>query len=316
MPSDPRWPDLLTAPDSAAARPVATPRHRSAGSSGAEPTPHADKILAAWLAGVLALMLGTGAGLAWIALAIIPRSTAPPATRTALAVVTDSHGRMVAGALLAVDSRGADCLLLPGDLTVDVPGEGRTSLAAAVSRSGGTAAAGLAQAVGVRVDGTWVIGEQELAELVEAVGGVQIAVSESARGPGAVGSTGREAQVLTGQQAAVYATARETGESEEQRLHRFGAVFYALMEALPDDGERRAAALRDVQPQQATTLPLPAVRQLLAALHERADAEEFADVMLPMASSSASGGLGVDHARLAALLVGRRPLAAARISDV
>ena len=175
-------------------------------------------------------------------------SASPPVVTpqgTVLVVLDDGAGGLAASSILAVDDAGAVSVLIPGSLLVDVPGAGRRPLSGAVSASPTAPAEALSDALQVRIDGTWRLSLTGLAQLVDAAGGIVVDVDTALDVDGVSVQAGA-GQRLTGDQAAVVASALADGELEERRLARFQSVLVAVLAGLPDGEqliEERLAAL-------------------------------------------------------------------------
>ena len=195
---------------------------------------------------VVALVL---AAVAWAVLANRggkPDGGAPPPaaarTQTTLLLqVVDSGGQTVAASLLAHDTSGQGTgfgSLVPSGLLVQAAGLGAVSFGSTSTTGGaGTGSAALSDALGVLVDGGWLLSQSSFGALVDSVGGVDVNVDEDIQQPttggGSVLLIKSGQQHLSGTQAAAYATHADAGAPEQARLARFSSVLSALLAKLP-----------------------------------------------------------------------------------
>lgn len=152
---------------------------------------------------------------------------------TVLMQVAASDGSAAVSALLAHDSgshRGVE-LLVPGQLIANVCGYGTEPFADVLGQTNGAAVSQqtLSSLLGdVTIDGSWVLTEAQLAQLVDLVHGVPV-----------------DGGTQTGQQAVAYATrvASRTEDASVQ-LARTQQVIDALLRKLPTSTAAVAADLR------------------------------------------------------------------------
>jgi hypothetical protein len=168
----------------------------------------------------------------------------PAATRTQgtlLLQVVDSGGQTVAASLLAHDSTGQGTgfgALVPSGLLVQSAGLGAVSFGSTSTTGGaGTGSAALSDALGVIVDGGWLLSQTSFGALIDSVGGVDVNVDEdiqtTATDGGSVLLIKAGQQHLSGTQAAAYATHLDAGAPEQARLARFSSVLSAMLAKLP-----------------------------------------------------------------------------------
>jgi hypothetical protein len=174
----------------------------------------------------------------------VSRPTAPSAQvqRTLLFQVTDKEGLAVANVLLASGgaANGGSQIYLSPILLVPVPLP--TPLQSTVGASDTLQArTGVSMLLGVRVDAAVAFNRLALAALVDAVGGVPIAVRDSVRVTDSTGKTIETvplgARTLDGVNAATYALTLQPGESQAVRMRRFAEVMERVLASLPDDVE-------------------------------------------------------------------------------
>ncbi|WP_198950175.1 LCP family protein, partial [Kineosporia sp. A_224] len=135
-------------------------------------------------------------------------------------------------------------------------------------------------ALGVRLDGAWVLSPVGLAGLVDAAGGVQVDVDDSAGAAGAglpPGSTR-----LNGAQAVAYATTLAANEQAEARLSRFQQVLAAVVLALPAAEDRLAAVVTGLAAESAGTVPATTVADLLLSVRDAAAGVPLAGTIVPL----------------------------------
>jgi hypothetical protein len=241
----------------------------------------------------------------------------PPSQRTLLFQVTDKDGLAVANVLLATGGavNGGSRIYLSPILLVPTPLP--MPLESTVGASDTLQArTGVSMLLGIRVDAAVAFNRLALAALVDAVGGVPIAVRESVRITDAAGKTIESvplgARTLPGVSAAAYALALQPGEQQSVRMRRFGEVMERVLAELPDDIESmrqlvlslgslaKSTATNDelvdtlmlVQAEAATgtsvqvVLPVVTVRSGRAAVMQRPEGPELVDSLLPEARLS------------------------------
>ena len=139
------------------------------------------------------------------------------------------HGRELGAARRACWRRGGSCS------TSAAPG--RRPCRRRSRRPTPTAAAAVADTLGVRVDGAWRLSSKGLAKLVDSVGGVRVDTEVKVGAPTA--SSCRAAARRTGCDGdgggASSPTRTPRGPAEAQKLARFYAVLDGVLLALPDD---------------------------------------------------------------------------------
>ena len=142
------------------------------------------------------------------------------------------------GALMIDDPANASAasVLVPSRLFVEGPTPDGIPFGDTVLL-GNDAAPGtaLADTLDVIVDNTWQVSDAMLAALVEDVGGVLVDVDVDVVKDDKVVLAAGDGQLLTGDQAVLYANYLGNGEVEEARLARFGNVVDQLMRRLPDN---------------------------------------------------------------------------------
>ena len=250
------------------------------------------------LAGVVVIGLLVAAGAAWVARGgpAAPAPAAPPAAPasvTLLVGVTGDDG-LTSVALLGADASTAVSLLLPGDVLVDDGAAGLTRLSDPEAVAPDDTGDAVADALGVRVDGAWILTSAGLAGLVDAAGGVRVDV-DRATTAGAVevpAGPGR----LTGAQAAVHVTSMPAGEPVQARLSRFQAVLAGVLAGLPAAPDRLAAVLTGLGAQSSASLPGDRIAALLGAVRAAGGGGPLAGTVVPLRPVEATAGLAAAQA--------------------
>ncbi|MGL5857321.1 MAG: LCP family protein [Angustibacter sp.] len=208
-----------------------------------------------WIAiGLVLALVAAAAGWAVLRSAgQAPESNRPASTSAApqrlLAVVLSAERQVTGVSLLAAGPGGAQHILVPSRLLLDVPGAGRMPLSQALAVGAQAPTAAVADALGVRVAGSWQLDSDALAALVDAVGGVDVDVDvdvPASRSKGAaILVPAGDGQKLEGELAARYAELLLDEEPETSRSARQERVLTAVLAALPvDAGARRTLLAR------------------------------------------------------------------------
>lgn len=167
---------------------------------------------------------------------------AGPTRSTVLVQLRDATGAAVGSALLVADpAHGSGVsVLVPSNLRVDVTGQGLEPFGDVAKLVGpGAARDSLAELLGVRVDGSWVLDPITFGSLVDEVGGLDMTVASPVKDGGHVVVAAGNVR-LSGAQAFDYLAAVGTGTSAAQE--RFSQVLDALLGKMPNTG----ATARDV----------------------------------------------------------------------
>lgn len=228
----------------------------------------------------------------------VAHATAPrPAQQSLLLVVRGQDGRAVESALLAHDpaTHSGAALLVPSAVAADLPGHGSMTLAD-TTRFGSVdlPAETLGDLLGVTIGGTWTLSTDDLATLVDRVGGVSVDVdvdvtATDRSGAQVVVVPHGNGQHLTGIQAVDFATHLEPGEEEQARLARFDAVLSAVVAALPSDAAGVTSRLTGLVDAHRASVGGPVVAGLLASLSadDRAGNLSFDDLPVQQSGSGA-----------------------------
>ncbi|WP_380167667.1 LytR C-terminal domain-containing protein [Jannaschia sp. R86511] len=207
-----------------------------------------------------------------------PQADGADAQRTVAMALADAEGVVTSAALLGADADRLSTLLLPGEVLLTVADAGDRTLAQAAVLGPEAVRRGLEDTLLLRVDTAVLLEPQQLATLVDGVGGVVVDVATQVVTDSVVVGAGED-QRLTGAQAVAYAGLQVDGEPPEAALARFGAVLGALVAALPPDaeaaGEALAAASVTAAGEPGTLAPA------VAAAAERAAAGSTEAVVLP-----------------------------------
>jgi anionic cell wall polymer biosynthesis LytR-Cps2A-Psr (LCP) family protein len=237
--------------------------------------------------------------------------------RTLLVQVTGPDGVAASSALVGVTAREetSSVVLVPSGLLVDVAGTGNIPFGETVTLPEPSAPAqALTDLLGVRVDDSWVLSQEGLAALVDAVGGVQAAVdvdvvTTNEKGEETVVARAGSQQ-LGGEAAAAYATYLAEGEPEQARLARFDDVLSGLLAALPEDRQGVVAAVDATGDGARSTLEPNAIATRLAGMAAAARAESLVSDVLPVTeidTGSSVTSYGIDSGQVAAMMRSRFP---------
>jgi hypothetical protein len=208
--------------------------------------------------------------------------------------------------VVAVDGVGAVSVLLPGVLAV-AGGGGTVPLSATLGAGGPSGCArAVSDALGVRVDGAWVVTSAGLAALVDTQGGVVVDVDQEVRSGGALVAAGNS-QRLVGAQAAAFAALHLPSEPPEAELARFSAVLSGVVTALPAEAGTLSAELSGLGPDSVSTLAPSALVDFLLALRGHASEAGLAGTVLATRPAAAgdTGTVTPDGAALARLVAGQ-----------
>jgi len=248
------------------------------------------RIGAAGVAGILAAAAVVAVAVGFGVHKATSHHSKPSRTQTTMLFsLVGSDGSSVGSVLLAHDSathQGVE-LLVPARTLSEVCGFGSEQLGRVLSLPDGQRLS--AQAVsnmlgGVTVDGSWRLTTDELARLVNIVGGVTVDVDANViktvgkrrvlylrKGPG---------QTLTGSNALLYATFIAGGEDSTGSLPRLQAVLDALFAKLPSDPSAAGKLVASVGADAGSTLGQRRLGALLTGL--AADDKSSSGGVLPI----------------------------------
>ena len=246
-----------------------------------------------------------------------PTAAGPAKQQTLLVQVTGADGTAAASALVGTTASddSAVAVLVPSRLNVDVAGSGDMPFGETTTLGDPTApAAALTDLLGVRVRDTWTLSTDGLAALVDAVGGVQVAVDvdvvQTAPNGDQTVVVRQGNQLLKGKAAAAYATYLGDQEPEQARLARFDDVLSALVAKLPEDATGIGAFLAHAGKGSASTLDQQALAGRLAIMRAAAGKSALVSDVLPVTEIDTGGTVpsyGLDAGQAAATMRSRFP---------
>ncbi|MGN6612199.1 MAG: LCP family glycopolymer transferase [Angustibacter sp.] len=246
--------------------------------------------------------------------------TAPPATAASsaptqqvVALAIARGGQLTGVSLLAAgaDDGDAQQVLVPSRLLLDVPGAGRMPVAQSLAPGASAPGAAIADALEIKLAGTWVLDAAQLATLVDELGGVTVDVDvdvpkDGREGAALLASAGA-GQHLGGTQAAAYATLLVGDEPEAARLARQERVVTAMLAALPTDAAQRRAMVVGLAGAP-KGLVLASVLDVTAALHDPAARQALGSTVVSVHEIDTGGAVsayGLDSAAAATMVQGR-----------
>lgn len=194
-------------------------------------------------------------------------------------------GEATASAVLADDpSRGTAAMItVPSATVVNTPGAGPVPLGRLmVSDGAGASRDALAQLIGVKLDGSWVVSEPVLEGLVSIVGGVDLAADAEVRGPDGKVLVPAGPSKVSGPQARAYAALRIPGEPPARGAERFGRVLVAVLKVLPAETDLVAGLLRNLANVADPSLPDARLAELLTSMAKAVQAQQFKSADLPV----------------------------------
>lgn len=171
----------------------------------------------------------------------------------------------------------------------------------------GAAGRAIADALDLRVDGTWVLTPAGLTSLVDAVGGITVDVTTAISSDLVAVPVG-SAQRLNGAQAAAYAAYLASGEPEPARSARIAQVLSGLFTSLPSSTGDMSARLAAAADGSRSTLEQEDLAGRLVAIVKHAAAGEYAATVLPVTEIAAGDDTvlyGLDDAEAAPMLKAR-----------
>lgn len=267
-----------------------------------------------WLAAAAAAVLLVAGG--GFALTHRGGRTAAPTTaatsvpgQQVVALAIARGGQLTGVSLLAAGAAGdAQQVLVPSRLLLDVPGAGRMPVAQSLAPGASAPGAAIADALEIKLAGTWVLDAAQLATLVDELGGLTLDVDvdvpkDGREGAALLASAGAD-QHLNGTQAAAYATLLVGDEPEAARLARQERVVTALLAALPTDAAQRRAMVVGL-----TGAPkgpvLASVLDVTGALHDPAARQTLGSTVVPVHEIDTGGAVsayGLDSAAAATMV--------------
>jgi len=253
------------------------------------------------VAGIAAIVLAVAIVGAAIGFGVHSATSGGPSTKdaqtTVLVTLQGDDGNATASLLAAHDTQqkqGVE-LLVPSRLITDVCGFGTQPFGQIIGLPGGSRLASrtLSQVLGgVTVDGTWTFSKQQLARLVDAVGGVTVDVDtdvlQQQGGSTLVVVPAGKAQHLNGSRATAFASYQGSGEDATAVLTRTQSVFQAMVDALPTKPDDAAKVLASAGVQ--ATVPLDTLATLLTSLARDDKGNALLPVVLPNKPIDTGGG--------------------------
>ncbi len=221
-----------------------------------------------------------------------PQAAAPVVTGPDNVVLLQITGADGAGAVaLLGDQHGSAgaVVLLPTQLAVD-GGSGGVSLQRAATLPGSASADGVADALGIRVDGTWTLTVGGLAALVDRVGGVDADVDVQVK-QGDVIKIPAGQQHLDGVAAAAYATYAVPREPAQAQLARLDTVLEAVIGGFADKPAAAVQQIAALGPSSQSSLPLARLGTVMAHLHALDAADNLTYRSLPVHDLDAGTGI-------------------------
>lgn len=197
-----------------------------------------------------------------------------------------ADGTTTASAVLADDpARGTASMMTVASVTiVNTAGAGPMPIADVMVNDGaGASRDALAQLMGVKLNGSWVVSEPVLQGLVDMVGGIELNADAEVKGAdGAVLLPAGPSANVRGAAARAYAALRINGEPPARGAERFGRVLQGVLKVLPDDPAYVADVLRNLANIADPSLPDNRLAQVLTSMAKAVQAQKFKSADLPV----------------------------------
>jgi hypothetical protein len=281
--------------------PVAVGRPKSRRELRAERKRQQRKRLGA--AGIAALVIGgvaVAAGVTFGVNQVTKDDDAPErGQETVLLSLAGSDGTAVNSTLLAHDSRAGRGieLLMPARVLTEVCGFGNQQLGDILGLPDGqrVSRSAVSQLLGgVTIDGSWVLTTDQLARLVDEVGGITAdvdvnVIQQRPNGSRVLVVQRGQDQRLTGPEAATYATYAVSGEGAAGNLVRLQGVIDGLLAALPTDAKAVERLVASLGKDGASTLGAERLGELLSGLATDARNDAVLPSDLPVQKVDAGG---------------------------
>jgi anionic cell wall polymer biosynthesis LytR-Cps2A-Psr (LCP) family protein len=218
---------------------------------------------------------------------VVTHGGSGPRSQVTLLMQVQAPDRTAAGSiLLAADPSSKQGLevLIPSRLITDVCGYGSQNFGNILALPNGASASRAALSTvlgGVTIDGSWIVSERDLTNLVNEVGGVDVDVNttvvQHTTGGGGRILVAPGQQHLNGTQALEYATYSPAQEGAAGVLARLQGVVDAMIQALPRTRTGVQALVRQLPPASQSTLGVPKLSQLLfeIATYDQTEAGVF-----------------------------------------
>jgi hypothetical protein len=279
-------------------RPATRHRNRKGNRTERKP-PRADRVLLVYLSVVLLILVGLGAGGAWLMLGPLHKgsgSSGAVTDRILLVGLTDGSN-LVSSAVLGTGG-GSSCVLLPPSLLV-TRGEQRVPLSDALADGPAGPAQALAATLNVPIDGSWLVNLRGLTSLVDGGGGVVVDVDQEIRSDtGTVLVGAGTGQRLTGAQATAFVTAKRGGDDAQALGRRFATVLGQVLAGLPAGATDTAKDLSAVGTNATSSLSPASLAGVLARIGQAVSdtGGQLSVTQLPVVASGADqpGGVVAD----------------------
>ncbi|MCA0331880.1 MAG: LytR C-terminal domain-containing protein [Actinobacteria bacterium] len=321
-------PTGVTTTDPAPSRQGAESRaaRRRAAEEAARETSHRTHLRLA-VAGIVALVTVGLLGVAWTWWSNrpaspdpVPRasSTAPVNTQpTLLLQVRGDDAVAVSSTLLSVGGPlgRATMIGIPQNTLVDVATGGTLPFGEVARLPGAdTSADALSDAIGVDIDGTFILDRAAFSALVDAVGGVTAdvdvnIVDEAADGTQTIVVAAGDDQLLQGPAAAAFATYLAEGETEEARIARFTQILRLTLAKLPEDPTSVETVLSQLGASAQPSVPFDQIAAFLVRLRADIVADDVVYKNLPVKPIDSGGPAAnrVDNEAVAAMVADLLP---------
>lgn len=182
---------------------------------------------------LVVLLAAAGGVLAWRGMGGKAAVTAQRAS--VLVQIRDTTGSAVGSALLVADpaNHAGVTVLVPANLRVDVTGQGLEPFGDVTKLVGpGTSRDALAELLGIRIDGSWMLDPVTFSSLVDELGGLDMSVKSPVKDGGRVLVPAGNAR-LDGAQALSFLSPPGGGSTDAQQ--RFAQVLNALLGKMPNN---------------------------------------------------------------------------------
>jgi anionic cell wall polymer biosynthesis LytR-Cps2A-Psr (LCP) family protein len=318
----------VTTTDPAPSRQGAESRaaRRRAAEEAARETSHRTHLRLA-VAGIVALVTVGLLGVAWTWWSNRPASpdpvpqassTAPVNTQpTLLLQVRGDDAVAVSSTLLSVGGPlgRATMIGIPQNTLVDVATGGTLPFGEVARLPGAdTSADALSDAIGVDIDGTFILDRAAFSALVDAVGGVTAdvdvnIVDEAADGTQTIVVAAGDDQLLQGPAAAAFATYLAEGETEEARIARFTQILRLTLAKLPEDPTSVETVLSQLGASAQPSVPFDQIAAFLVRLRADIVADDVVYKNLPVKPIDSGGPAAnrVDNEAVAAMVADLLP---------
>jgi LytR cell envelope-related transcriptional attenuator len=230
--------------------------------------------------------------------------------RVVLVTLDGADNAALGGVLLVSGGQGsAGGVLIPPRLLVDVAGFGSVTFAeSGRAPQSGAQAAALGDALGITVAGTWRLGADAAARLIDGAGGLTVTVDSELLGQDAQGRSvvllPAGEQRLDGAAALQYLSPLTPAEPEEAVAARLQQVLAVLLTALPAEPTQIAGAVTSLGASSRTDLAPADLAQTLAGVRAT-ESPLFQTIPLrPLDSGGETPSYTLDNDRAAGLAAG------------